>query len=266
MIPLFSKKQFDNAKHLDLLTCQCVNCNQPFNQTKKNILIALNPNQKFKNNFCSVECSTKHRKTIKLKYNKPDSLKKKCPVCQKEFEDRYDKKIFCSTTCHAKSKEKPLLDVECVNCNTIFQKKQSEIKRSNNHFCSKTCSASYNNKNKTKGNRRSKLEIWLEEQLTKLYPNLPIDFNKKDAIGSELDIYIPSLNLAFELNGVFHYEPIYGTNKLNQIQENDKSKSLACHEAKIDLCIIDTSGQKYVKPSTSQKYLDIIINIINERM
>lgn len=172
---------------------------------------------------------------------------------------------YCSRQCKALAhicKE----NVKCKNCNIEFEKTRAQIKKYDNHFCSHSCSASYNNKNKTTGNRRSKLEIWLEEQLTLTYPDLPIDFNKKSAIGSELDIYIPSLNLAIELNGIFHYEPIYGTNKLDQIQNNDKSKSLACHEAKIDLCIIDTSGQTYVKPATSQKYLDIINNIINERL
>lgn len=176
-----------------------------------------------------------------------------------------DRGLYCSTKCKYDSKNKRQL-LNCKNCDLLFEKRHNDIKRTNNHFCSHSCSTTYNNKNKTTGTRRSKLEIWLEEQLTQLYPNIPIDFNKKDAIGSELDIYIPSLNLAFELNGIFHYEPIYGVNKLNQIQENDISKSKACHEAKIDLCIIDTSQQKYVKPSTSQKYLDIINNIINERL
>jgi hypothetical protein len=157
-------------------------------------------------------------------------------------------------------------EVNCRNCNKQFEKTLNQIKKTLNHFCCQSCSTTYNNKHKIIGNKRSKLEIWLEEQLTQLYPNINIHFNRKDAIGSELDIYIPSLNLAIELNGIFHYEPRYGTNKLGQIQNNDKSKSLACHEAKIDLCIIDTSKQKYVKPSTSQKYLDIIINIINERL
>jgi hypothetical protein len=155
--------------------------------------------------------------------------------------------------------------VSCLNCNVSFTKLQSAIKTHPNNFCSRSCSASYNNKHKTHGNRRSKLEIWLEEQLTILYPDLEIHYNRKDAIGSELDIYIPSLNLAIELNGIFHYEPIYGKDKLNQIQQNDKSKSMLCFEHKIDLCIIDTSAQKYVKPSTSQKYLDIITTIIKER-
>jgi len=96
--------------------------------------------------------------------------------------------------------------------------------------------------------------------------NLEIHFNRKDAIGSELDIYIPSLRLAFELNGIFHYEPIYGQSKLDQVQNNDVSKSKLCHEAQIDLCVIDTSHQKYFKPKTSQIFLDIVVSIVNGRL
>ena len=174
---------------------------------------------------------------------------------------------FCSNKCRFKSR-KNQITLNCTNCNKTFDKHPNQIKKSKsgNHFCSSSCSASYNNKNKKHGTRRSKLEKWLEEQLTLLYPNLNIHFNRKDTIDSELDIYFPSLNLAIELNGIFHYEPIYGKDKLNQIQENDISKSKACHDLKIDLCTIDTSSQKYFKPKSSQKYLDIIINIVNERM
>lgn len=199
-----------------------------------------------------------------------DELPLECYQCsiifnrkQKYLHDIKNNK-FCSKNCRNKSKITSQ-QVICVNCNLIFEKTKSQIEKSNNHFCSKSCAATFNNKNKTTGYRRSKIEIWFEEQLTQLYPNLPIDFNQKTAIGSELDIYIPSLNLAIELNGIFHYEPIFGLNKLDQIKNNDISKSLACFDAKIDLCIIDISQQKYFKPSTSQKYLDIIINIINER-
>ena len=171
---------------------------------------------------------------------------------------------FCSKKCRSKFDTKSKI-VICLNCESKFTKKQSEINKTTNHFCSRSCSATYNNKNKSYGTKRSKLEIWLEERLTQFYPNFDIHFNRKDAIGSELDIYIPSLNLAFELNGILHYEPIFGVNKLGQIQNNDENKFKLCIEHKIDLCIIDTSGQKYVKDSTSQKYLDIITNIINQR-
>ena len=81
----------------------------------------------------------------------------------------------------------------------------------------------------------------------------------------ELDIYIPSLKLAFELNGIYHYEPIHGSDKLNKIQNNDNRKFQACAEQGISLCIIDTSSQSYFKENTSEKFLKIIINIINSK-
>jgi hypothetical protein len=145
-------------------------------------------------------------------------------------------------------------------------KHYSEVTRTPKNFCSRSCSATYNNTHKTKGNRRSKLEKWLEEQLTVLYLELEILYSNKTTINSELDIYIPSLKLAFELNGIFHYEPIYGEDKLNQIQNNDNRKFQACLEKGIELCIIDTSQHKYVKPSTSQKYLDIITHLVNSKL
>ena len=168
----------------------------------------------------------------------------------------------CSQACKNILKLKETL-VNCKQCNKQFTKKNSAIKKYPNHFCSQSCAASHNNTHKTTGTRRSKLETYLEQQLTSLYPSLAIDFNKKDIINSELDIYIPSLKLAFELNGIYHYEPIHGPDKLNQIQNNDHRKFQACAEQNISLCIIDTSKQKYFKESTSQEFLNIIIDIIN---
>lgn len=95
---------------------------------------------------------------------------------------------------------------------------------------------------------------------------LDIHFNTAEAIKAELDIYIPSLKVAFELNGVFHYEPIFGTTKLQQMQNKDQYKLHACTTAGIDLCVIDTSADLYFKPKASQRYLDIITKIIDERM
>lgn len=205
-----------------------------------------------------------------------DKLPCKCYQCDNNFlvmkkfityaiKHDVDYARFCSKSCQCKSritKEQ----VTCSNCNRNFNKTKNQLNRSKNHFCSCTCSVSYNNKYKTHGNRRSKLEKWLQEQLTILYPNLDIHYNQKLAINSELDIYIPSLNLAFELNGIFHYEPIYGINKLKQTKLNDISKTKACHDVKIDLCVIDTSGQKYFKPATSYKYLVIINTILKSRL
>jgi len=169
---------------------------------------------------------------------------------------------FCSKNCYDLYQTKQIL-VICTNCGTEFTKISSNIK--SNNFCSKSCAAKYNNTHKTKGNRRSKLEKYFETELIKLYPEFEIHFNRKDTINSELDIYIPSLKLAFELNGIFHYEPIYGQDKLNQIQNNDNRKFQACLKQGIELCIIDISHQKYFKENTSKKYLNIIITIINNK-
>lgn len=62
------------------------------------------------------------------------------------------------------------------------------------------------------------------------------------------------------------YEPIYGENKLNQIQNNDNRKFQACLEKKIELCIIDTSCSVHFKPQRDVKYLNIIRSIIDQKM
>ena len=89
---------------------------------------------------------------------------------------------------------------------------------------------------------------------------LDISYNKKDIIESELDIYIPSLKLAIELNGIVHYEPIYGSDKLTKIQNNDKQKSIRCYEAGIEFATIDTSKCSYHKhyPIYYQLIIDLL--------
>lgn len=195
-----------------------------------------------------------------------------CSKCQSNFEkDIYLYKsilkhdpIFqfcCSKLCHNLLKGRSII-CNCNECGKPIQKPTSAVK-SKNSFCGSSCAASFNNRNKTYGTRRSKLEVWLETELPKLYPNLEFHFNRKDAINSELDIYIPSLKLAFELNGIFHYEPIYGEDQLAKIQNNDNRKLQACAENGIAFCIIDTSKQKRFTEKSSEQYLDIIKKIID---
>lgn len=187
-----------------------------------------------------------------------------CNYCNKKY-DNFDPRgsKFCSLSCSNFHRElkKAIKFKFCKQCNKSFKAQGVTL---NKIFCNRKCSNLYNIKHKTKGNRRSKLEIWLEQELTKIYPNLDIHYNKKDTIGSELDIYIPSLKLAFELNGIFHYEPIYGKDKLERTQVNDNNKFQKCQELGISLCVIDTSSQKYFKENNSQKFLGIILDILNE--
>lgn len=196
-----------------------------------------------------------------------------CNYCNKSFTrsksdcnktKKLNLKTFCSKSCMNKSRTLKI-EVNCTNCGKKLLRTKSKTK-SKTLFCGHSCRATYGNKHRTHGYRRSKLEIWLEEQLVNLYSDLEFHFNKKDTIMSELDIYIPSLKLAFELNGIFHYEPIYGEEKLNQIQNNDHRKFQACAENGISLCIIDTSSQKKFTEKSSYKFLEIITNIIDQKL
>lgn len=177
------------------------------------------------------------------------------------------KNSFCSIDCKNNS-QITKINTECKTCQKslkIFPSTQKKSK-SGNSFCSKKCAGIYNSSHKTIGNNRSKLEKWIEEQLANYYPTLEIKYNDKTTINSELDIYIPSINLAFELNGVFHYEPIFGPEKLSYIQNNDNRKFQACLEKQIELVIIDASLMKNFKPIKAEKYIKIIISLINMKL
>lgn len=142
--------------------------------------------------------------------------------------------------------------------------KDLRASKSGHIFCTQSCFAKYHNAHKTWGTRRSKLEGWLEENLRGLYPELDIHCNRTDAIQGELDFYFPGLKLAFELNGIFHYEPIYGgPEKLTQIQNNDARKMAACLERGIELCVVDTSQADYFKPKVAEKFLGIVRGVLD---
>ena len=166
----------------------------------------------------------------------------------------------CSKECISKLKRKKVI---CENCKIIFYKLKHQTFDLKYNFCTSSCSATYNNKNKTYGYRRSKLEIYIEKQLTLLYPDLEILYSNKQIIGSELDIYIPSLKIAFEIQGIFHYEPIFGQEKLEQIQKNDLEKIKKCKELNIKLIHIDTRSQKNFTEKSSLIYIDKITKLIN---
>lgn len=228
MKPLYTQQEFNLAKSKDLLPLQCKCCNNKFYKTLEFIKHkALNPTKSASGEYCSQKCYQTISKTK--------------------------------------------ITVSCKQCAKQFEKFPNKIKRSPNHFCSKLCASRFNvlirKPSKRNPNGTSQLEKYLKVQLESIYSTLDLSFNNREILkGLELDIYIKSLNLAFEINGIHHYEPIYGIDRLDKCKLNDYSKTKLCHKLKLDLCIINTSEQKRVTPKSSQKYLDIITKIINERI
>jgi hypothetical protein len=75
---------------------------------------------------------------------------------------------------------------------------------------------------KTMAGSEFEQQVFLE--ISKLIPNVDIIRGDRELIGKELDIYIPSLHLAFECNGVYWHSETNGRGRLYHL---DKTKSAA---------------------------------------
>ena len=190
-----------------------------------------------------------------------------CDKCNKSL-SRYPSEInktgkyWCSYECRYPDNKRKI--VNCLKCNKEFSKLNAECIKFPNHFCSRSCSASYNNTHKSYGTRRSKLEQYLEEQIRLNYADLELVCNQKSVIESELDFYFPELRFAIELNGITHYEPIYGEDKFDKIKNNDKRKIIACYEKDIELAIVDSSACSYLNESAKNKYKNLVFELLEK--
>ena len=205
--------------------------------------------------------------TLNCKYCLNDYL-----ISTKDLASRKNKNLinsFCSRECRGKFQTKEhTVTKPCGHCSSLVTRRLKEYLGSKTGlvFCNSSCSAKYSNTHKTTGTRVSKLETWLASELSNLFPNLEIHYNRKDAIESELDIFIPSLKLAFELNGVFHYQPIYGQEKLEQTKTNDARKLACCIKNNIRLHSIDTSNQKRFTEKSSILFLNMVVKEIQSSL
>ena len=80
-----------------------------------------------------------------------------CAYCGNEFERRLAEhkyrssktgdsyKAFCSKACNYAYVDKKLT-VSCDLCGKVFEKKQSEMRKTKGNFCTKSCAATFNNK------------------------------------------------------------------------------------------------------------------------
>jgi len=173
---------------------------------------------------------------------------------------------FCSKKCSDENRKNGKT-FECTECGKELYRSKREIDINNqkNFFCSHRCRGSYWNRNKEFGSNRSKIELVLEEELINRY-NLKFVFNSRQVLdsGYELDIYIPEIRLAFEINGVFHYEEIFG--KLKITQEKDLSKINECKEKNIELIVVDISQIKHFNCSKHKYYIDFIFDKIDSKI
>lgn len=202
------------------------------------------------------------------------TIELECSQCGKKFQrekrQMYKKgrnpEVFCTRNCY-RTYQNTQKEYVCCFCGATVYRSISQFQKSKsgNVFCNHSCAASYNNRNKQTGCRRSKLERYIEEQIKSAYPDLECLYNDKTIIESELDFYFPALKLAIELNGLFHYEPIYGQDKLEKIKDNDNQKMILCYQQGIELCVIDSSSCQYLNQKQKDKYWQIV-NLIIEKV
>lgn len=94
------------------------------------------------------------------------------------------------------------------------------------------------------------------------FPNLIFLCNTKIKIDAELDFYFPELNLAIEINGFLHYQPIYGSDKLKRIQEIDREKVDKCRQTNIKSYIIDVSRDFHLTQKLKDKHWGTVKKLV----
>jgi hypothetical protein len=192
-----------------------------------------------------------------------------CLNCNKSFEKlsheikRTNNRNFCCRSCRGKYYETKI-EMMCGNCGAKISRYRKEAikSKSNVCYCSSKCACTINMKTRKKS-RRSKCEILLHELLVNAFPKLTILSNDKTMLdGMEVDIAIPTLSLAIEWNGIVHFKPIYGEEKLHQIQTRDDIKIKIANNKNINLIVVPdlVSTEKLVR-KTFEEIKQHILNI-----
>ena len=198
-----------------------------------------------------------------------------CEYCKKPFQrsskdnatfKKRTTKPYCSRKCYALAQQSRVTS-NCGFCGTEVWRhtRFAKSSKSGHIFCNNSCAAKYNIQYRKKS-RRSKVEKLLCDLITQEFPQLNILPNDTTMLnGYEVDIAIPELKLAIEWNGIVHFKPIYGTEKLFKIQTRDKEKLELATKLDINLIVIPDliSTTQYVHICFSN-IKTIITNLLSE--
>lgn len=236
---------------------KCKNCHLPIPYDKKI------------NTYCDHSCSASSvnqtRKTkkyviseiglINLRISAENNRKKLSDFYKK---NPYKKKQIIKNLIEKNTK--PKVEFVCPVCGKIIMMTENQFKK--RKYCGGTCRNKINNKQIF--GTRSKAEIYLENRLTKEFQNLHIIYNDREILnGKELDVFIPSLKLAIEWNGIYHFKKIRDDGFFEKTKMKDNQKIEECLELGIELYVIKdlTSDKKFIKEETEK-----IIKFLKNKM
>lgn len=134
--------------------------------------------------------------------------------------------------------------IVCTECGVHVRRPPSEIAKVRRPFCSRRCSMIYRNRGKDLGKtKRSRGEEYLAELIASEFPGISVQRNVRDVLpsGLEIDLLLPDLGIAIEVNGPVHVLPIYGEDKLSAVQAIDRRKRVEIDAAGLRLVEIDIS-------------------------
>jgi hypothetical protein len=241
-------------------------------------IVSVYPNKIKRNKigvFCSHVCYDYYKKNI---WNKKIL---KCPTCEEDFKIKlgiYNSTrrrkpghiFYCCKQCHSKSmitSSSDIVSFICDNCGKSFDK-MKKLRLQPLKFCNKSCRAKYFARVNNLGGQRSLMEQKLELYIREFFPSVILNINDRDILGGlELDLYLPELRFAIEVNGPCHFIPIWGEDTLKHTRRNDIIKSNYCQKKGIRLLYItDILDRKH--DNTEQIFKTqikpIIIDMIDE--